>query len=760
MDRQFSVVGQRTPMIDAAAKVKGAAQFTDDLVFPGMLHGKILRSPLPHAKILNVDVSKAARLPGVKGVMTGSEIPDRQYGIVPKARDEYALAKGKVRYIGDEVAAVCAIDPEIAEEALDLIEVDYEELPAVFDPMDAMKEGAPVIHEGVANNTSFAIRKEFGDVEKAFAESALVSEDTFYSQPVNHAPLEPHAAVAQYDPVREEFTLWSGTQIPFFLRRNLSATLKVPESRVRVIKPKVGGGFGQKIDMFAKDFCAAWFARMTGRPVKFVYEREELFIGTRQRHPMYLTVKTGMTKDGKILGQQFLSYADGGAYNSTAPTMLALTCFFLMVPYHVPSLLYEGYHVYTNKPVGGAMRGHGIPQARFAVERQLDLMADRLNLDPAEVRFTNSVKAGQPHPGGFVINTCGFADSVKQAAEALGWKEKRGKLPFGRGVGLGGASFPSGVTNMSHISSGGVVQLGRDGGVNVLTGAADIGQGAETVIAQIVAEELGVPYEDVRVTAADTGSTPLDPGTFGSGVTVRAGNAAKIAAVQVKEKLFDVVADELEANPHDLVAKDGKIFVKGSPDISVPYNKAIKMYQYRDLPMPIVGRASWMADTKEPTTLFNEPGNFSPSYSFMTQGAEVEVDVNTGKVKVIKMVTAHDCGRPINPMLVEGQLEGSIAGGMGQALYEDVITEKGQVMNPSFLDYGFPTTLEVPEMEAIDIETDDPVGPFGAKEAGEGTQLSPAPAIVNAIYDAIGVNFNELPVTPEKILKALEEKKK
>ncbi|MBI4963163.1 MAG: molybdopterin-dependent oxidoreductase [Desulfomonile tiedjei] len=760
MEKQFNVVGRRLPMVDAAAKVTGSAQFTDDLVFPGMLHGKILRSPHAHARILNVDVSKAMRLPGVKGVVTGAEIPDRQYGIVPKARDEYAIAKGKVRYIGDEVAAVCAIDQEIAEEAVELIEVEYEELPAVFDPRDSIKEGAPVIHEGVTNNTSFAIRKEFGDVEKAFAESALVSEDSFYSQAVNHAPMEPHAAVAQYDPIRGQVVLWSSTQIPFFLRRNLAATLQIPESRVRVIKPKVGGGFGQKIDMFAKDFCAAWFAMKLGRPVKFVYERDEVFIVTRQRHPMYLTVKTGMAKDGRILGQQFLAYADGGAYNSTAPTMMALSCFFLMVPYHVPNLLYEGYHVYTNKPVGGAMRGHGIPQARFAVERQLDLMAERLNLDPAEIRVKNSIKAGEPHPGGFVINTCGFAESVQQAAEGIGWKEKRGKLPFGRGVGMGGASFPSGVTNMSHISSGAVVQVGQDGGVNVLTGAADIGQGAETVIAQIVAEVLGVRFEDVRVTAADTGITPLDPGTFGSGVTVRAGNAAKIAAESVRKRLFECVADELEANPDDLVAKDGVIFVTGSPEINITFPKALKAYQYKDLPMPLVGRASWMADTSEPTTLFNQPGNFSPNYSFMTQAAEVEVDTSTGKVKVIKMVTAHDCGRPINPMLVEGQLEGSIAGGMGQALYENVITEKGQVMNPSFLDYGFPTTMEVPEMESYDIETDDPVGPFGAKEAGEGTQLSPAPAIVNAIYDAIGVNFNELPVTPERILKALEEKKK
>ncbi len=759
MKKGLNIVGTRVPMLDAGLKVKGAAQFTDDLVLPGMLFGKILRSPLPHARILNIDTSKAEKLSGVKGVVTGRDIPDRQYGIVPMAKDEYALAKDKVRYIGDDVAAVCAIDPEIAEEALELIDVDYEELPAVFDPREAIKEGAPVIHAGVKNNTSFAINKEFGDVDRAFAESDAVFEDRFYSQAVNHAPLEPHAALAQFDPLNGDLTLWSSTQIPFFLRRNLSNTLQIPESKVRVIKPKVGGGFGQKIDMFAKDFCAAWFAIHLGKPVKFVYEREEVFISTRQRHPMYITVKTGVKKDGTILGQQFQAHADGGAYNSTAPTMIALSCFFLMIPYHIPNLIYEGYHIYTNKPVGGAMRGHGIPQARFAVERQLDMIAGRMGVDPVEIRIKNSIHAGQPHSAGFVINTCGFSESVTRAAESIGWQEKRGKLPLGRGVGLAGASFPSGVSNMSHISSGAVVQLGRDGAVNVLSGAADIGQGAETVISQIVAEELGVSLEDIRITAADTGITPLDPGTFGSGVTVRAGNAARLAAMSARNKLFEFIAEKLEANIADLVAENRNIFVKGSPEKGMTFSAALKAYQYADLPMPIVGRGSWMAPASEPTTLFKEDGNFAPNYSFMTQAAEVEVDLQTGRVKLLKMVTAHDCGTPINPMLVEGQLEGSVVGGMGQALYENVIVEKGQVMNPSFLDYGFPTFMEMPEIEAIEVETDDPIGPFGAKEAGEGTQLSPAPAIVNAVYDAIGVDFMELPITPEKILDALEAQK-
>ena len=397
------------------------------------------------------------------------------------------------------------------------MKVVYEELPAVFDPLDAIKEGAPVIHDRFPNNVSVTIRKEFGDIEKGFAASAFVFEDTFYSQAVNHAPMEPHAAMAQYDTQNGDFTIWTSTQIPYFLKRNLATTMGVPENKVRVIKPKVGGGFGQKLDMFAKDFCACWFARELGRPVKFVYDREEVFQTTRQRHPMYLTVKTGVNKRGKIMAQHITAHADGGAYNSTAPLMIALSCFFVMIPYKIENLVYEGYHVYTNKPVGGAMRGHGVPQPRFAIERQVDLIAKRIGVDPVEMRLLNAIKAGEPHAAGFVINTCGFAESVEEAAKAIGWKEKRGKLPFGRGIGLAGSGWPSGVANMAHLASGAVVQLMREGRVNVLSGAADIGQGAETVINQIVAEQLGVPMEDVHITAADTGICPLDAGTFGSG---------------------------------------------------------------------------------------------------------------------------------------------------------------------------------------------------------------------------------------------------
>lgn len=755
----LNVVGRRLPQHDAAAKATGQAQFTDDLTLPGMLYGRLVRSSIAHGRIVSIDTSAAEALPGVKGVLTGKDIPDQVYGIVPKAKDEYALAKEKVRYIGDEVAAVVASDPETAEEAARLVKVVYEELPAVFDPLEAIKEGAPVIHDRFPNNVSVTIRKEFGDIEKGFADSAFVFEDTFYSQAVNHAPMEPHAAMAQYDTQNGDFTIWTSTQIPYFLKRNLATTMGVPENKVRVIKPKVGGGFGQKLDMFAKDFCACWFARELGRPVKFVYDREEVFQTTRQRHPMYLKVKTGVNKRGKIMAQHITAHADGGAYNSTAPLMIALSCFFVMIPYKIENLVYEGYHVYTNKPVGGAMRGHGVPQPRFALERQVDLIAKRIGVDPVEMRLLNAIKAGEPHAAGFVINTCGFAESVAEAAKAIGWKEKRGKLPFGRGIGLAGSGWPSGVANMAHLASGAVVQLMREGRVNVLSGAADIGQGAETVINQIVAEQLGVPMEDVHITAADTGTCPLDAGTFGSGVTVRAGHAALAAANDVRQQLFPFVADWLECGLDDLEAADRRLWVRGNPERGTSLQEALKRYQYADMPLPIVGRGAWIPPADQPTDLLSENGNFAPNYSFMTQAAEVEVDLETGQIKVIRMVTAHDCGQPINPMLVEGQLEGSMVGGMGQALYEDSTCIDGQQYNPSFLDYAMPTMLEIPVMESMHIDTDDPLGPFGAKEAGEGTQLAPAPAIVNAIADAIGVEFDRLPVTPAMVLEALKQQK-
>lgn len=761
--KEYSVIGKRVPRIDAWDKVIGRAVYTDDIKLPNMLYGKILRSPHAHARVINVNIEKALKLPGVKVVMTGKDILPIKYGIVPYAQDEYGLAIDKVRYVGDEVAAVGAVDQATAEAAIELIEVEYEPLPAVFNIEDAMAPGAPAIHDDnpkVVNNVSASYRKEFGDIERGFAESYHVREDVFRSHGQYHAPIEPHAAIAMYEP-DGKLTLWSSTQIPYFLRHNLATTLGITEDRVRVIKPAVGGGFGVKLDMFSKDFCAAFMSMKTGRPVKFIYDREEAMTCVRGRHPSRLIVKTGVSKDGLILSQHIDLTMDGGAYNSTAPLIITLSGFFGMIPYHLPNLVLDARHVYTNRQANGAMRGHGVPQIRFAVESQMDMLAEDLGLDPIEFRYKNALEAGCDHPAQMTLRTCGFKESLVEAAKAIGWKEKRGKgRGKYRGVGVGGSGWMSGGNNMSHVGGGAVVKLEKTGGVSVLTGAADIGQGSDSVIAQIVAEELGVSFSKVRVTAADTDICPLDSGTFGSGVTVRAGKAAQLAARDIKKTILQVVAKEIGGDPEHMTIKDDWVWQNGEKKVHI--NKAVKMVQYVDIQVPMIGRGYYQIPAKEPTTLLRENGDISGSYSFGTQAAEVEVDPKTGRVTIVRIVTADDAGVALNPDQVEGQIEGAVMTGLGHTLYEDPDFDpaNGQPRSATFTDYKLPTAADMPSQEVVHIHTDDPVGPFGAKECGEGATIYTAPAIINAIYDAIGVRIMEMPVTPEKILRALEEKNK
>ncbi len=755
---EFSVIGKSVPRTDAWDKVIGRAVYTDDMKLPNMLYGRLLRSPHAHARVLNVNIEKALKLPGVKAIMTGKDILPIKYGIVPFAQDEYGLAIDKVRYVGDEVAAVAAVDEATAEAALELIEVEYEPLPAVFTIEDALKLGAPNIHEGpkVKNNVSIQYRKEFGNIEEGFAQAYHIREDVFRTHGQYHAPMEPHAAIAMYEP-SGKLTLWSSTQIPYFLRHNLASTLGIAEDRIRVIKPVVGGGFGVKIDMFSKDFCAAFLSMKTGRPVKFLYDREEAQTCVRGRHPSRLKVRTGVTKDGKITSQHIDLTVDGGAYNSTAPLIITLSGYFGMIPYHLPNLVLDAKHVYTNKQANGAMRGHGVPQMRFAIESQVDMLAADLGMDPLEFRLINALEAGCEHPAQMTLRTCGFKESLVKAAEAIGWKEKRNQ-GNNRGVGMGGSGWASGVNNMSHIGGGAVVKLEKTGGVTVLTGAADIGQGAESVIAQIVAEELGVSFAKVRVVAADTDVCPLDSGTFGSGVTVRSGKAAQLAARDIKKTILQVVAKEIGADPEEMTIREDYIMLRDERKMQI--NKAVKLVQYADIQVPMVGRGYYQLPAKEPTTLLRDNGDISGSYSFGTQACEVEVDPKSGRVTILKIVTADDAGRALNPDQVEGQIEGAVMTGVGHTLFEDPDYDlvNGQNRSVSFIDYKLPTAADAPDQSVVHVETNDPVGPFGAKECGEGATIYTAPAIVNAIYNAIGVRIMDLPVTPEKILKALDEK--
>ena len=757
--REFSVVGKSLPRVDAYEKVSGRAKYVDDMVLPDMLFGKILRSPHAHARILNIDISKAKKLPGVKAIITGKDILPKKYGSDPQFADQYALCIDKVRYIGDAVASVAAIDEETAEEALSLIEVEYEILPAVFDPQEAMKPGAPLIHEHAKNNIGREIHLEAGgDIEKGFRDSDYIREDTFYSQPTAHAPLEPHGALADFNP-KGELTIYANKQIPFYIRRVLAHIMGMPESKVRLIKPYIGGGFGGKGELSACDFCAAFLSKITGKPVKVVYSREESIVSSLRRHGMTITLKSGVKKDGTIVAVQGRLIAEGGAYNSTGPLATYLATTFLNLPYKIPIVKVDSYLVYTNQPVAGPQRGHGVLEMRYAHDCHLDLIAKELNIDPVEIRLKNAVSRGYKTANNMNVKSCGFSDCIKQAAEKMKWKERKGKLPPFHGIGIGGMAFLCGVNLVPHTGAAALVHIHVDGAVNLLTGAADIGQGSDTYLAQIVAEEMGVQLKDIRITSGDTGVTPYDPGTFGSRVATMSGNAARNAALDAKRQILEVMAEEWHENINNFVMRDGKIFVRGAPEKSIPLPKALKICQYRDIPMPVIGRGFYASPTEVPDWS-RATGDTSYEYSFGAQIAIVEVDPETGKIKVLEMVNAHDVGKMINPMAVEGQLQGSIHMGVGHALLEDMIMKEGKLMNPTLLEYKIASPFEMPDAYGIAVESEgEETGPYGAKECGEGTQVCTLPAIVNAIYDATGIMFKELPITPEKVLVALKHKK-
>jgi len=757
-EKKFSVIGESLPRVDAYEKATGKAVYVDDMVLPGMLYGKILRSPHAHARIVSIDKREAENLPGVKAVITGMDLPEKRYGTDPRFADEFALCRNKVRYIGDDVAAVAAVDEETAEKALALIKVEYEVLEGLFDVYAAREPGKPQIHEGKENNISSEIHLDAGDVEKGFREADHIREDTFRSQPTYHAPLEPHAVLARWDE-NGKLTVWANKQIPFYVRRLLSLTLATPESHIRVIKPYIGGGFGGKGEMFALDVCAPFLSKITGRPVKIIYTREESLVCTRRRHEMTITLKTGLKKDGTILATQGKLLSETGAYNGTGPLATYLATTFLNLPYKIPSVKMDSYLIYTNLPPSGPQRGHGVLQMRYAADCHLDLIAKDLNIDPLEIRLKNAVGEGYRTANNMNVKSCGLTDCLKQAAEKMNWKEKKGKMPPYHGIGISAMGYLSGCNLVPHTGAAALVHVHDDGAVNLLTGAAEIGQGSDTYLAQLVAEEMGVPLEDVRVISGDTGITPYDPGTFGSRVATMSGNAAKNAGRAAMRKILEVVAEEMEADVEDLVARDRKIYVKGSPQNSISLRKALRSCMFRDLPMPIVGQGFYQAPIHVPDW-FKAEDDPAATYSFGAQVAIVEVDPDTGKIKLTEMVNAHDVGIMINPMAVEGQLQGSIHMGAGHVLTEDVIMKDGLVMNPNLLEYKVPSPFEMPFVYGIPVESEseDQTGPHGAKECGEGTEISTLPAIVNAIYDATGIMFKDLPVTPEKVLRALKKR--
>lgn len=753
-------VGKRVPRIDALIKATGVAKFTSDISLPNMLHGKILRSPYPHARILNIETTKARRLPGVKAVITGEDTPAEKYGVFPDSRDQYLLAIKKVRYIGEEVAAVAAVDEEVAEKALDLITVDYEPLLPVFDPLEALKDGAPVIHEHAPNNISSEVLIEFGDVEKGLKDSRFVLEETFETDGLSHCQIEPYTSLASFDRISKKLMMWMPHQSPFTRQKGLSNTLKMPVGDIRVLKSYIGGAFGGRSEVSPADFCAALLSIKSGRPVKIAYSREETFAMTRQKHPWLVTVKMGANRDGDLMAAKIRVIADGGAYNSTGPIAISVSYAMLESLYKVPNVCYEAIRVYTNNPIRGAMKGHGVQQFFFAFESMLDMMAEAVGLDPVEIRLKNFVKEGEKLHSGSRVTSCGIENTLTQAIEMSQFKKKWYIPSTNRGIGIGCASMISGFNMGFRSGSTAYVKFNEAGEATLFTGTTDNGQGNDSLMVQIAAEELGLAMEDINLISADTELTPLDPGSYSMSSTFVSANAVKAAVLDARRQLLELAAEELEANILDLELNEKKAYVKGSPAKHLPIKTLIIRGLQRGT--PVFGSGHFRPDIeygRDWTRRGQQKGQMTGSYSYGTAVAEVKVDPETKEVRVLKVVAAHDCGFAINPMSVEGQIEGSVGFALGQALSEGLLMDRGQVINANFLDYKLPTVLEMPEIDSIIIESDDPNGPYGSKEASEAVHPAISAAIANAITNALGIRPTSLPITPEKIFDLLEDLK-
>lgn len=750
---KYSVIGQRVWRVDGPEKVTGSAKYTFDLVLPNMLYGKILRSPHPHAKILNIDTSKAERLPGVKAVVTGKDTKGRKQGIwrrFPELCDEEILCRTKVRYIGDPVAAVAAIDEDTAEEALELIEVEYEPLPAVFDPLEAIKEDAPQIHEGVELNINVTRHIEWGDVDEAFKQCDYIREDVFKTPSQAHVCMETHCAVAHYD-YNNKLTVWTSTQSSYYIQRLLADILDMREGDIRVIKMHTGGGFGSKFELDSAQFCAALLSMKTRRPVKIVLSRDEEFTATKRRTPMYIFSRIGAKKDGTLLAKEVRIITEGGAYTAMGATALYLAGFFSSFPYKFPNYRCDAYRVYTNTAPTSAMRGFGAPQATFATESQIDMVADDLGIDPIEIRRKNGMTPNYEVPGQAYIQSCGLHQCLDKIEE---WIKSRGELPPNHGIGLAAYGFMSGGIfnwfDTPYAFSAAMVRLNIDGKVDLFTGACDIGQGSDTTLSMICAEELGVRLEDVRIHAADTGICPPDLGAWGSRETLMNGNAVRMAAADAKRQLLEFAAARLGANiVYDLDIKDRWVHLVDRPERGLSYFDVVReAIRGRD-GQAIIGRGYYTPHRK---------GMISPAYSFGVQAVEVEVDPETGRYRLVNAVTAHDSGTVINPVGIEGQLEGAIAMAAGFGYCEEQPMDEGKILNPSIADYKLIRALDMPKTAVMEIYTYEPEGPFGAKEAGEGLTNPTAGALANAVYRAVGVRIKELPITPEKVFRALKEK--
>jgi 4-hydroxybenzoyl-CoA reductase subunit alpha len=752
---EYSIIGKPTTNVDGAAKVTGEAEYTFDMTLPNMLYGKLLRSPHPHARIVSIDTSEALKLPGVKAVITGKDTPGGKYGLwrrFSELSDQEALATTKVRFIGDPVAAIAATSEDIAEEALDLIQVEYEPLPAVFEPLEAIKDDAPLVHEDFENNINATRHIEWGNVDEAFKKADYVREDRFNLLGQHPAPMEVHSSVASYDKGSGRLTVWSSTQSPYFLQLGLADALKMREGNIRVIKPHVGGGFGGKNSTMPDSVNAAVLSMKTGRPVKIVFSREEEFTTTEHRTSMHLAIKIGLKKDGTLLAKEVKIITDGGAYTGLGATTLYLAGTWITFPYKTPSYRYDGFRTYTNKMWASSVRGFGATSALYASETQLDRAARDLGMDPLEIRRKNAMTPGYEAPGQYKVESCGLLPCIEKMEQRV--KQKWSKLSKDEGIGFAAFAYMSGGIfnwiDTPYAFSGAMVKVNIDGTVDLFTQASDIGQGTNTVNVMICAEELGIGIEDIRLHPADTATTLTDLGAWGSRETLMNGNAVKAAAAEIKNKLIEVARLKLGENiVYDLDAKDKRIYLALRPERGFSYYDVVKDAIKGNDGEPLVGIGHYTPHRK---------GMVSPAFAMGIMGIRAKVDRETGQVEVKEVIAVHDCGQTINPLGARGQVEGSIQMGLGFGLCEDLPTENGLILNPSFVDYKLVRTREMPQIELFDVPTYDPEGPYGAKEAAEATTAPTAPALANAICNAVGVEFDSNVLKLEKVFKALKEK--
>ena len=738
-------------------QVTGATRFADDLTLPGTLVGRQLLSTHPHAFIAGIDTSLAEALDGVRAVITGSDLPIT-YGILPVSQDENALAVDRARYVGEPVAAVAADNAEIAERALSLIKVDYQPLEEVVDLEQGLSEDRPLIHgEGTGRNVHRSATLEFGDVDEGFGVADHIREDVFHYSGNTHAALETHCVLASYD-AAGRLTLWSSTQVPHYLHRALERVLELPAGRIRVVATPNGGGFGGKTEPFSHEFVAARLSMLTGRPVRINLSREEVFYAHRGRHPVLMWVRTGFAADGRITAMHFRSFLDGGAYSSYGIVSMYYTGALQTATYQIPNYRFEGVRVFTNKPACGPKRGHGTPQPRFAIECQLDRAAKDLDMDPVDIRLVNAVEPDSSTVNHLRITSCGLRDCIVEAAGASDFTARHGRLPHGQGLGfavgayMAGAGLPIYWNDMPQSEV--QVKVDRGGGVTVYSMATDVGQGSTTMLATVVAEMLGLQPSDLTMVTADTDLTPVDLGSYSSRVTFMAGNAAVEAAGKVRDRVVQAVAEKLEANPADLVLVDGRVSVAGDPAAGPAWPEAVRMAIA--MRGPLIESGSYRAP--ELAGPYRGSGvGISPAYSYSACVAQVSCDADTGMVVVERVWLAHDVGRAINSLLVEGQIEGGVYMGLGEALLEEQAFRGGLHRGPSLLDYKIPTILEMPPIESIIVESVDPEGPFGAKEVGQGPLLPVVPAIANAVHDALGIRVDEVPITPARVVAALRD---